>query len=138
LTPLFTPRCGAAAALGEILLIDDDEAVLRALARLLAARGYTVWPSTDARAAVGDVLAGAYDFVISDVSMPGMTGLELVATLRSHGCQIPVILLTAGPSCDGARQAIEHGAQYLTKPIDGNTLCRALEQARTGGLSPIR
>jgi EAL domain-containing protein (putative c-di-GMP-specific phosphodiesterase class I) len=115
----------------DVLLVDDDKLVVRAVERLLVAGGYTVEKAIDAQHAARDAMAGGYDMVVSDIHMPGMTGTELLGVLRSYGCDMPVILMTGAPSIETARDAVELGAvQYLTKPIDREALLRAVARAQ--------
>jgi len=116
----------------DVLLVDDDKLVLRAVERLLVAGGYTVEKAVDAQHAAREAMAGGYDLVLSDIHMPGMTGVELLGVLRSYGCDMPVILMTGAPSIETARDAVELGAvQYLTKPIEREALLRAVARAQT-------
>jgi len=117
--------------LADVLLVDDDKLVLRAVERILVAGGYTVEKAIDAQHAAREAMAGGYDLVVSDIHMPGMTGTEMLAVLRSYDCDIPVILMTGAPTIDTARDAVELGAvQYLTKPIDRAALLRAVARAQ--------
>jgi EAL domain-containing protein (putative c-di-GMP-specific phosphodiesterase class I) len=121
----------------DVLLVDDDKLVVRAVERVLVAAGYTVEKAVDAQHAARDAMAGGYDCVLSDIHMPGMTGTELLGVLRSYGCDMPVILMTGAPSIESARDAIELGAvQYLTKPIDREALLRAVSRAQTTHRKP--
>jgi EAL domain-containing protein (putative c-di-GMP-specific phosphodiesterase class I) len=121
----------------DVLLVDDDKLVLRALERILVAAGYTVEKATDAQHAAREAMAGGYDIVVSDINMPGMTGMELLGVLRSYGCDIPVVLMTGAPSIASAQMAVELGAlQYLTKPIDRQELLRSITRAQTAHRKP--
>jgi EAL domain-containing protein (putative c-di-GMP-specific phosphodiesterase class I) len=114
----------------DILLVDDDALVLRALERMLTSAGYTVERSSDGQAAARLVMSGAYDLVISDVHMPGFTGTELLDVVRSYGSDVPVILVTGSPTIDTAQAAVELGAvQYMTKPIERGQLVKSVEKA---------
>lgn len=116
----------------DVLLVDDDKLVLRAVERLLVAGGYTVEKARDAQHAAREAMAGGYDVVLSDIHMPEMTGTELLGVLRSYGCDVPVILMTGAPSIESARDAVELGAvQYLTKPIERTALLRAVARAQS-------
>ena len=86
----------------DVLLVDDDKLVLRAVERILVAGGYTVEKAVDAQHAAREAMAGGFDVVVSDIHMPGMTGTELLDVLRSYGCDIPVILMTGAPSGSSA------------------------------------
>ncbi len=121
----------------DILLVDDDKLVLRALERMLVSGGYTVEKARDAQHAAREAMAGGYDLVLSDIHMPEMTGTELLGVLRSYGCDIPVILMTGAPSIESARDAVDLGAvQYLTKPIERATLFRAVAKAQAAHRRP--
>jgi EAL domain-containing protein (putative c-di-GMP-specific phosphodiesterase class I) len=121
----------------DVLLVDDDQLVLRAVERILIAGGYTVEKAVDAQQAVREAMLGGFDLVLSDIHMPGMTGTELLAVLRSYGCDMPVILMTGSPSIETARDAVELGAvQYLTKPIDRAALLRAVARAQAAYRRP--
>lgn len=114
----------------DVLLVDDDRFVLRAVQRMLLAGGYTVQAMDDGQEAAREAMTGAYDVVVSDIQMPQITGVELLDVLRSYGCDIPVVLMTGSPSLDTAREAVELGAtHYLTKPVDRDALLRAVARA---------
>jgi EAL domain-containing protein (putative c-di-GMP-specific phosphodiesterase class I) len=115
----------------DVLLVDDDKLVLRAIERILVAGGFTVEKARDAQHAAREAMAGGFDMIVSDIHMPGMSGTELLGVLRSYGCDIPVILMTGAPSIETAQSAVELGAvQYLTKPIDREGLLRAVVKAQ--------
>lgn len=121
----------------DVLLVDDDQLVLRALERVLVAGGYTVYKARDGQDALREVMSGRYDLLVSDIQMPSMTGTELLAVLRSYGSDVPVILMTGSPSIETAREAVEFGAvQYLTKPIDCAVLLRAVARAQAAHRKP--
>lgn len=118
---------GASLKRADVLLVDDDRLVLRALERILRAGGYTVQCVEDAQTAAREAMTGGFDVIVSDINMPGLSGLEMVDVLRSYGCEVPVILVTGNPSLDTAKDAIELGVlQYLTKPVTREALVRAV------------
>jgi EAL domain-containing protein (putative c-di-GMP-specific phosphodiesterase class I)/ActR/RegA family two-component response regulator len=113
-----------------VLLVDDEEPLRRATARLLAAEGYDVSQAADGRAALELLAAGEFDVVVSDVKMPNMTGLELLRAIRQRDLELPVILLTGGPTTEAALEAKRYGAlHYLTKPLDKQRLVLAVSRA---------
>ena len=113
-----------------VLLVDDEEAVRRASARVLSAEGFEVVQASDGREALGHLERSQFDVVISDVNMPNMTGLELLRTIRQRDLELPVILLTGMPNVDAALEAGQHGAlHYLTKPVDNERLVQAVWRA---------
>src|SRR5580698_4434505 len=100
-----------------VLVVDDDPAVARALRRVLEAAGYTVSVVGGAQLAVEAITNNAFDVVISDIQMPGMTGVELLRSIRALDLDVPVILMTGVPTVETAIEAVNLGAlQYLPKP----------------------
>lgn len=118
------------ASKGRVLLVDDELVVLRAYGRALTVEGYEVATATDG--VIADALAAAhtFDVVISDVAMPGMTGLELLRAVRRHDLDVPVIIMSGDPTDVVSRQAVEQGAlMFLVKPIDHRALLQIVEHA---------
>lgn len=112
------------------LIVDDDEALLRAHARALGKVGYRVETAPDGEAAIRALQKGPFDVILSDIDMPGMNGIRLLERVRTHDLDVPVVLITGAPSVDTAVQAIEHGAlRYLLKPIDLATLLKVTDDA---------
>src|ERR1019366_832480 len=106
-----------------VLLVDDEDSVRRASARVLGAEGFEVVQAEDGRAALAHLDRGDFDVVVSDVMMPHMSGLELLRAIRQRDLELPVILLTGMPNVDAALEAKRHGAlHYLTKPVDNARL----------------
>jgi EAL domain-containing protein (putative c-di-GMP-specific phosphodiesterase class I) len=136
---------------GAVLLVDDEPTITRGYARSLVASGYTVQVAHDGNEAAALFRQRAFDVIISDISMPGMSGLELLRAVREHDLDVPVIIMTGGPAVQSAVEAMEYGAlRYLIKPIDPTQLedviaravrmhqmarvrREALEQFRAGG-----
>jgi DNA-binding NtrC family response regulator len=111
------------------VLIVDDEASLRfALSELLSERGHgvvTAQSGADALTKLDDA-----DAVVTDLSMPGMSGLELLAKISAKDDSLPVILLTAHGSERVAVEAMKHGAyDYLSKPFDIDELAHVIDRA---------
>jgi EAL domain-containing protein (putative c-di-GMP-specific phosphodiesterase class I) len=80
--------------------------------------------------AVERVRRGGIDVVVSDISMPGMTGVELLRSIRAHEPDLPVVLVTGLPALESATEAIEYGAfKYLVKPVDPAALRATVDQA---------
>jgi EAL domain-containing protein (putative c-di-GMP-specific phosphodiesterase class I) len=117
-----------------VLLVDDEAAVLRGMTRLLTAEGYDVDPCDHAPAAAEKLGDQPYDVIVSDLSMPGMSGLDLLRTARNYQSDVPFILVTAAPSTESAVSAIEHGVfRYLVKPVTLPDLDGAIQAALTTG-----
>lgn len=113
-----------------VLLVDDDPAVLRALARTLRASGYEVLTACNGEEAVQRIAQRPFDVILSDIGMPGMDGIQLLREVREHDLNVPVILITGEPAVRTAVQALEYGAfHYLTKPVANDALNVLLEKA---------
>src|SRR3954464_1464940 len=116
---------------GTILLVDDEPEALRAMERMLRSANYQVESFVSARAAVERVSGGGVHVVVSDISMPEMTGVELLRKVRAHDPDLPVVLVTGLPAIGSATDAVEYGAfKYIVKPFESEVLRRAVERAR--------
>jgi diguanylate cyclase (GGDEF)-like protein/PAS domain S-box-containing protein len=104
-----------------LLVVDDNEANRDVLSRRLRQRGYSVTVAADGAEAIACVEAGAFDLILLDVEMPGISGLEVLARLRATRSQteLPVIMVTARSAGNDVVEALRLGANdYVTKPID--------------------
>lgn len=115
---------------GKILVIDDEPEVGEAIADLLRNDGYDSEASRDSVAAVGLISSVAYDLVLSDIVMPGLTGLQLLSLIKAHSPSPEVILVTGYPTRERAMEALEHGAfAFIEKPFDATELLERVKQA---------
>ena len=117
-----------------ILLVDDDVELLKALTKVLEKEGYTVTAKAEAQGALDYVNASPLrpDVVITDVSMPGLTGTELLAAIKQTLPDIPVIIITAFGEWDQYMDALRLGAfAYITKPLDKIELLTTVRRALT-------
>jgi EAL domain-containing protein (putative c-di-GMP-specific phosphodiesterase class I)/ActR/RegA family two-component response regulator len=115
-----------------LLLVDDDPAVLRAYGSVLARHGATVETASNGTEAVERVKAGSFDVIVSDISMPRMTGIEFLKAVRASDLDVPVILMTGAPGIESAMRAVEYGAfRYLAKPVLGQELWDTVVRAAT-------
>jgi FixJ family two-component response regulator len=113
-----------------VFLVDDDSGVLKALARLLQARGYEVRSFTSPQAFLADHDASVPGCAVLDVSMPDLDGLVLQQALTAEGSQRPVIFLTGMGDIPTSVRAIQAGAiDFLTKPVNDTDLLAAIARA---------
>src|SRR5580658_5649394 len=99
------------------LLVDDDEQWLSAHARILARHGYGVQTAKDAETALIALQRESFDVLVSDITMPRVSGIDLLQRIRADGNDIPVVLVTGDPNINTAIGAMEHGAvRYIAKP----------------------
>ncbi|HEY3499169.1 MAG TPA: EAL domain-containing protein [Polyangiaceae bacterium] len=123
------PTVGPGSGRATVVAVDDQEDVLRVVERAL--RDYfEVVSFVDAASAVERIRNGGITAVVSDVRMPGMSGLDLLRAVRQHDADLPVILLTGLPSLEDAEAAIEWGVlRYLRKPVLPSRLLATVEHA---------
>jgi DNA-binding NtrC family response regulator len=130
-------RAGAAAPPGphappkaSVLLVDDDQAVVDFLLEMFVARGYAASGVTRPEAALERLAERPFDIVVSDVEMPGMRGLELLAKVLAQRPTTLVLLITAFGSIEQAVEAVHAGAcDFVTKPFKFEALEFAVERA---------
>jgi EAL domain-containing protein (putative c-di-GMP-specific phosphodiesterase class I) len=114
----------------QVLLVDDDEALLRVTARVLARSGYRITCAASGVQATAELAVQSFDLVISDIHMPGMNGIQLLRATREHDPDVQVVLVTGKPDVSSAAAAVEYGAfQYLVKPVNGEHLCTVVDLA---------
>ncbi len=102
-----------------ILIVDDDAAVCWALEQVLIGEGYGVCVAADAAAARRAIRRRRPDLVITDVRMPGESGLDLLAGLKTDYPNLPVVVTTAHGTMETAVEAVRRGAfDYMPKPLD--------------------
>ena len=119
-----------------ILVVDDEEKMQHLLSIMLIRQGYNVDRAGDGRKAFEMIKANPYDMVISDIRMPHMDGMELLAAIKELGIPCPVVFITAYATVDSAVEAMRQGvADYITKPFDEERILLTVE--KTLGISRI-
>src|SRR5439155_2747263 len=112
---------GRAVSQARVLLVDDDPALLQALPEALRLRmaGVAVETADSAAAALDRIAARDYDAIVTDIKMPGMDGLELLAELRMQPPDTPTLMITGHGEHDLVVHALRGGAyDFVQKPID--------------------
>jgi FixJ family two-component response regulator len=113
-----------------ISIVDDDELVREALGRLMKANGYLAQTFDSGASLLSSERLADTACLITDVQMPGMTGVELHARLIAAGTPIPTILITGHPDEAARVRALQAGViAYLTKPISGADLLSSVRSA---------
>ncbi len=104
-----------------VLVVDDEPGLRRGLARILTARGYTVGQAEDGQAGLSYLADHAPDVALVDITMPRLSGLELLAEAKAKRPETEIIMMTAHGGVEEAVQAVKLGAyQFLTKPFVSN------------------
>ncbi len=113
-----------------LLVADDDPGLRESLERTLTREGYTVALASDGRAALERLQSGGVDLVVTDLKMPGLTGLELLRAAKAIAPDVDVILLTAFGTVEEAVKAMKDGAyDFLTKPFRREQLLKLIDKA---------
>jgi two-component system NtrC family response regulator len=113
-----------------VLLADDDESFRRVHEYQLGSAGYEVTACRDGSEALDAFREGLHDLVVTDVQMPGLDGLELLARLRAISPETPVVMVTGHGTVETAVEAMKQGAfDFLTKPFPRDQLRLTLERA---------
>ncbi len=114
---------------GRILVADDDEQVRAVIARVLRSAGFEVDAVTDGAEATKRLAQKSYDLVITDLMMPGVSGIGLLRLVRARDLDLPVVIVAGAPSVQTAVDAVEHGAmRYLTKPFNPEEVVAVAEK----------
>ena len=115
---------------GRILLADDEPALVAGSQSILKHLGFTMETASNGAEALALLDKHDFDLVVSDISMPGMDGLELLKAIHARDPDLPVIVMTGGPTLETAVKALEYGAlRYLVKPVNHVDLEQAVRSA---------
>jgi EAL domain-containing protein (putative c-di-GMP-specific phosphodiesterase class I) len=120
----------ATAIRGTLLVVEDDPAMTRILERILRKAGYRVESTLDAALGLARFRQGGIDVVVSDLRLPGSSGLDLLRGIRESDLDVPVIITTGCPDVQSAAEAVEYGAfRYVIKPVDMGQLLSLVARA---------
>jgi two-component system response regulator HydG len=113
-----------------LLVADDDPGLRESLQRTLIRAGYRVVLASDGRGALEQLQGGGIDLVLTDLKMPGLTGIELLRAIKAIPIDVDVILLTAFGTVEEAVSAMKDGAyDFITKPFRGEQLLKIVAKA---------
>lgn len=114
----------------EVLVVDDEQQMLVAIRDTLIRKGFQVTTACNGTDAVGKLQKNLYQAVLTDVRMPGLSGLELLQQVKKLSPATPVILLTGHGTVEDAVSALKQGAyDYLMKPFSARQLTETLDKA---------
>ena len=115
----------------ERILVADDDAVIReGLRRVLAAEGYEVETVSNGRAALEQLEEKKFKLLVTDLKMPGMSGLEVLKSSRTLQPELPVVLITGYAAIDNAVEAMKNGAtDYLSMPFSNEEIVSKVKNA---------
>jgi EAL domain-containing protein (putative c-di-GMP-specific phosphodiesterase class I) len=115
---------------GRVLVVDDDEVMLRVCSAVLSSVGLTADLVSNPVEALERIRSFRYDAIVSDIRMPDGDGITLLRAARAHDATVPFVLMTGAPSVESAVSALEHGAlKYLQKPFSVDEFAEAVTSA---------
>jgi two-component system response regulator PilR (NtrC family) len=113
-----------------ILVVDDDSSIRNMLAIVLKKAGFDAICAENGEAALEKLNKDSFDLVISDIKMPGISGIELLKKIKALNAEVPVIMITAYASANDAVEAMKLGAEdYITKPFNIDELSIIVERS---------
>ncbi len=115
---------------GRILVIDDEDSIREYLSMMLEREGYEVLAASDGKKAVKLSKRESFDAVITDIQLPGMTGIEILGSFKESDPTVPIIIVTGHASQESAIEALNLGAfYYLLKPVSNEELKQVVRNA---------
>jgi len=124
----------------QVLILEDDLAVLNVLSKVLTAAGYRVTPVADGRRAVETCRTSRPDLVVCDLVMPGLDGFEFIRQMRQEKFGAPIVAISGLGQAKGAAALAAGANAFLPKPVDRKLLLSTVEKelvaARTRARAP--
>ncbi len=115
-----------------LLIVEDEETLCDSLKRVLSKEGYTVDTAGSAESAIEMLDAAVYDLIITDIILPGITGIELLKKIKERLPEQIVIITTAYASLETAVEALRTGAyDYVVKPVMHEEIKQIVKNALT-------
>jgi DNA-binding NtrC family response regulator len=120
--------------IGRILVVDDHAAARESMAEILTCARHQVRCCASAIAALRELERTSFDVIITDLRMPGMTGMEFIQTLAQRHCDAQILMVTAHASVAAAVEAMRHGAfDFIEKPFTADQLEELVVRAMRHG-----
>jgi len=112
-----------------VLVVEDTDSLRQVLAQVLEGEGFRVQTASSAEDAVACLKDGSFSLILSDLKLPGASGIDLIQSAQKGGCTCPILVMTAYGSIDIAVQAMKIGAtDFITKPFEPEKLVRLIQQ----------
>jgi response regulator RpfG family c-di-GMP phosphodiesterase len=119
---------------GTVLVVDDNESIKELLRNFLVERGYTVVTAADATSGLSKLKLFNFDLVISDIMMPGISGIDMLMEIHKLDPDLPIVMITGYPTIDTAVKVIKEGAtDFITKPFNLDHAKFVVSKAIEGG-----
>lgn len=115
---------------GRVLVVDDEKNITFVMQAMLEKAGYEVWVSNDPQEALKALAEEDPDVLVTDLYMPGISGMEILKHCQKHRPQLPVVIITAFGTVESAVAAIKQGAfDYITKPFEQTDFINVIRKA---------
>ena len=116
--------------MARVLIVDDERSIRTTLAEFLREGGHNVVTAESATEALRLIQATPPDVIVTDIILPRMSGVELLARVHADHPDIQVVMITGEPTVETASEAVRQGAfDYLSKPVSSEAVCTAVAQA---------
>jgi CheY-like chemotaxis protein len=116
----------------KILIAEDEEIVLRLFSLFLERQGFSVISARDGQEALQKYLREKPDLLLTDINMPRMSGIELLAKIRERDKDLPTIFVSGQIDEKRDELAQDPKVEFMVKPVDYTLLCSRIENALTG------
>ena len=118
---------GESSLIGRILVVDDDQAILDVLNRILTSKGHEVVTAADGQEAIDLLQTERFDLIVTDIVMPRKNGIDVLNKARDIDPRYPVIVITGNPSEETTEKLIRIGAyEFIVKPFDNDRVLTAV------------
>jgi YesN/AraC family two-component response regulator len=115
---------------GRLLIVDDEDGIRKILSEILRQSASSIQTASNGKEALALIKAGSPDVVLSDINMPMMSGLDLLAQVRSMGVETPFVFLTGYGDKEKAIEALRLGAtDFLEKPFNPDVVIEVIGKA---------
>lgn len=116
-----------------VLIVDDDPSICRILEKILQKEGYNIMIVNSGKQAIKIVERETVQLILLDIQMNGIDGMDTLQFIKSISPDTNIIMMTAHPTLETARRAMEHYAyDYITKPFDVDFLTELIKKCLTG------
>jgi DNA-binding NtrC family response regulator len=120
--------------MAHLLVVDDEKSIRKALTEIIINEGYSCDDASEASEALNLIRSKNYDCILSDIKMPNMDGMEMLAQLKAEGFDMPIIMISGHGNTEIAVEAVKKGAfDFINKPPDLNRLLITIRNALDKG-----
>jgi len=113
----------------KVIIIEDDESIIKSLKEILTSEGYEVDTATDGKEGIKKCKVNLFDLALLDIKLPGMNGTKVLEILHKEFPEMIKIMITGYPSLENAVASLKEGADaYLMKPVNPSILLKVMKE----------